>query len=227
MSVGPSPYSLFRQFVSRRLFGEGDCPLDHDSVHSTNSSVSKANLTILDKFRKKPSVAFALVWLHCVLLLLLTQLMELSFTRALPTVNDFSKPLQSSLLASVLISIPIAIDAVFSWFVESVDDSVERDFVRLFGLVAISIPNLLMYLNIMSKDLIDLKQFFQFILLFELAIYYIYQIAAIQQLSAHNSFLDISVGIGFVCVIAFFYNLSEAGILPSRLAWRVVFSIGE
>jgi hypothetical protein len=183
---------------------------------------------------RNPRYSLQSVWLLTALLTFITEFsldhtkvkFENSATLSYkPTDNHI---LSRSVLASIIISIPIVIDTVPALFVQSVDESIERDFVRLFALATITFPNVLLYSSALSPDTMDLKQFFQFILLFELAIYYMYQLAATRKLPVYCSFFDITVDIQLICLLAFVYNLaSHNTISGSHLIWFVVFSIGK
>jgi hypothetical protein len=253
--VGPSQFRRWQtdlKFLWRTL-----SPRTHDSVVDLSVALSTATLpadaddknrtwlhsilpaglaTAILSFGRNPRYSLQWVWAMSAFLIVVSQC-SLTHSKADPIQDDpitFTNPttncqlLSQSMLISIVVSVPIVIDTVPALFVQSVNESIERDFVRLFALATITVPNVLMYSTALSPDVLALKQVFQFILLFELAIYYMYQLAATQKLPVYCSFFDITVDIQLICLLAFVYNLVTYKVFHgSHLIWFVVFSVGE
>jgi hypothetical protein len=245
MALGLSQYQRWRNAINRFVL------VGHDQVADLSVAMSTAALPTVPvlsetsdswlhfvlptwlasrilNFGSDPRHSLQSVWATGGVLLFISQYsLDNSVEHYSP--SSFSNHvLNQTLLLSIVASIPIAIDAFSFLFVESVDDSIDIDFVRLFALATITVPNILMYISVFTHHVLALKQFLQFILLFELIIYSIYHLAETPKLPVYCSFFGINMDMLGICFTAFMFQMVSHGLpVGDHLAWFIVFAVGE
>ncbi len=184
-------------------------------------------------YGKYPIRSLLLLWSIFFVLIIITERIDRSYNLQDQIESHLENSDDTSLIddfmavvyISIIVSIPIVVDTIFSFFIELAGtNSNEKEMVRSFVLLVISLPNLLLYMKIFSPSVIDLIVFYQFMCIFQLAIFIILKISARQKILLFVSFTNVSMAMIAIGVCAFYYNLSCHKLIPGEVAWRAIFS---
>ena len=184
------------------------------------------------RYGKDPKHSLKFIWIISAILIFITERINHAEGRVNDHVNESvydghdkeAREFMFALLFSIIVSVPIACDCWWSAFVEEIDQN-DRDLGRQYALMTISIPNLLIYTKVIPQGVIDLVIFYQFISIFNLIIYQIFNVSSMHKLPIYCSFTQIYCSLITLCIIAFFYNLSEHGTIPGMIYIETIFAL--
>ena len=140
----------------------------------------------------------------------------------------YSRMFSGAVAFTLIISLPTIIDIVLSQLYLHTWEDLQTpiEFVRLFMVTILFLPNVFIYFQVIPSAVIDLIMFCQYLCMFFALVYRIYTLSTIPQKKDTHIYpvQDLFVLSMIAMVTGFLYKLSTHEIIPGRGAWKAIYT---